>query len=103
MIEVKYIGNCYKFNCALDNSIDNYLIEHKMKALVIHSSDGMCDVFLYDTFVRKAYETYYDLGGVKIRRIDSCAMLEFLVSLGIDCDAYNIIHLSLKEYDERRV
>lgn len=103
MIEVKYIGNCYKFNCALDDSIDEYLLDHMMKALIIQTSKDMCDVYLYDTFVRRAYDTYYNLGGVKIRRIDSGAMLEFLESLGIDCDAYNIIHMSALNFNERSV
>lgn len=103
MIEVKYIGNCYKFNCTYDDSIDEYLIDNGMKALIIQTSEDMCDIFLYDTFVRRAYDTYYNLNGVKIRRIDSGAMLEFLESLGIDCDAYNIIHMCGIKYNERSV
>lgn len=106
MIECKSIANVYKFKCKCNDRLYEYLTLYNHKALVIISSEDVnyCDVYIYDTFNRQAYNAYYDLKGEKIRRIDSDAMLEILVSLGIDVERYNLISIEgLKNIDERSV
>lgn len=97
MIEIKYIGNVYKFNAIYTPEMEDYLLKHNFKALIIHKVEyGKCkpvDVYLFDTFNRTAYNCYYDLAGNKMRRLDSGAILEILESMGIDVDCIQIINL----------
>lgn len=94
MIEIKCIGNVYKFTVANNNKLNIYLTLHGYKALIIKKAeDNLCDVYIYGTFCRKAYNAYYELGGRKIRRIDSGSFLEILESLGIDTDRPSVYSL----------
>lgn len=105
MIEIKCIGNVYKFQAAYDNEILEYLSRKKYKALIFKKREEKekCDVYIFDTFCRQAYNAYYELGGVKIRRIDSCSFLEILESFGIETDRPIVYELNDKYFTERSV
>lgn len=106
MIEIRYIANCYIFHCPSkkDNShsLDEYLLYHNYKSLVIdrtYDNDSLSTVIIFDTYLRDAYNCFYDLCASDLRRLDSDTVLRFLDAFNINIDnAGFITHINIDDF-----
>lgn len=104
MIEIRYIANCYIFNCPMGEKqslgLDEYLLSHNIKALVIDKSYDSCSrVIIFDSYLRDAYNCFYDLCASDLRRLDSDTVLRFLDAFNINIDnAGFITHINIDDF-----
>lgn len=104
MIEIKYIANCYMFECLYNKKIDDYLLDHGIKAVIIEKGNVreenlFCDVLIFDTYLRESHYCFYDLSGWGMRKLDSSTVMRFLEALCIDVDNANFItHININVF-----
>lgn len=104
MIEIKYIANCYMFECLYDKKVDDYLLDHGIKAVIFEKArykeeNHFCDILIFDTYLRESHYCFYDLSGWGLRKIDSSTVMRFLEALCIDVDNADFItHININDF-----
>lgn len=103
MIEIKYIANCYMFECLYNRKVDDYLLNHGIKSVIFEKAgrreeNHYCDVLIFDTYLRESHYCFYDLSGWGLRKIDSSAVMRILEALCIDVDNADLItHININD------
>ena len=88
------IGNCFIFNCKIDDihrpwSIEEDILDIKASAIIFGDplhlpfSSGTITILLFHTFSRKAYDLYFRLNGSNMRMLDPFAVQGILGSMGV--------------------